>query len=106
MARRICMWIAVVSLVGLGLAGAAASLAARYDAAGAGWTFYTPYAQPPASFASRVASAGGHAQTVLFPIAALSSAGYILALERDVRRGRARRGFDVAPGGGGRSTPT
>ena len=101
--RRLFMWLAVASLAGLALASAATSAAAlSASASGAGgWTFYTPYGGPPPTVAMRVLDAGSSAQTLLLPLAALSSAAYILLLDRDVRRASAARGFDVEPRGRG-----
>src|SRR5687768_2432899 len=97
MTRRVFMWIAVASLVGLGLVSAASSLASLSQTAGGGVTLYswTAFSPTPPTLAMRILEASGTAQMILFPIAALSSAGYLLLLDRDVRRGAMTRGFEV-----------
>ena len=94
MNRRVCMWIAVTSLVGLGLISAATSLA-YFSVSDGGWTFSLANSEPPPTLAMRLLEASPYVEVVLRPLAALSSAGYILLLDRDVRRGSTSRGFEV-----------
>lgn len=94
MARRICMWIAVVSLSGIASAHIVA-FAARYTSGGR--IMYTSTGQASDPLAAWVLHASGEAQRLLVPVAALSSAAYMLLLDRHVRRGATIRGFDIEP---------
>ena len=93
------MWIAVASLAVVGLASAASAVAGWCETGGVGWTFYTAYATTPPPLALRVMEVSAAVETVAVPVAALSSAAYILLLDREVRRGFGTRGFEVRPPG-------
>ena len=92
--RRLFMWTAVLSL---GATALASALGALQVISNGGWTFYTPYTPPAPSALDRLFEAANYALTFLVPLAASSSAGYILLLDRDVRRGSHSAGFDVTP---------
>lgn len=89
------MWIAVVSLSALG-ASHATVLAAEVFEEPAGWGFYpNSLSKPPPTIPARIRLMCYQIQTLLYPIAPLASAAYIITLERDQRRKDEVRGFDV-----------
>jgi hypothetical protein len=94
MARRIVMWIAVVSLVALGGVSGASAVIYLWQNGNTGWTYYTPYSVTVAPV-SNVASFCAIAQRVLLPVAALSSAFYIYLAERAFQQLNPRRGFEL-----------
>jgi hypothetical protein len=102
------MWIAAASLVGLGLVSTASSLASLSQTGGGGGTLSLTSSwsdfQTSSTLAMRIMEASSYAQMILFPMAALSSAGYILLLDRDVSRGAMPRGFEVEAGQRGDGT--
>ena len=91
MARRIYMWIAVASLTGFALANVTPWLA-HYSSGGS--IHYTSTGQASDPVAAWVLQASRYANAVFLPIGALSLAGYILLLDRDVRAAHSR-GFNV-----------
>jgi hypothetical protein len=92
MLRCVFMWIAVMSLAGLGVSNVVSSLAMSGITNG-GWTFYTPYT--PSPLAMNINIACGQADRVFFPTATISLAMYILLLERELRQTWGVRGFEV-----------
>ena len=97
MTRRVYMWIAVASLIGVALVSGASSLASVSII-----DYVTP-SPPSQRMAMQVIEVCSFIEMVLFPIAALSIAAYIFLLERDVRQRLASRGFEVELGGPGSS---
>ncbi|HSI34231.1 MAG: hypothetical protein ACAI43_26000 [Phycisphaerae bacterium] len=99
MPRRILLYFAVCSLAALGLASATTAVLTRFYDSDL-WIFSTPYGvttRPP-HLALRIFNLATTAQSVLFPVAAIATAAYLLALDRAVRRSTgATRGFDVRP---------
>jgi hypothetical protein len=85
------MWVAVVSLIGLAVSTAVSSLA---TVSAGGWAIYVYSPQPP-PLAMQNIEATAWVNMLLVPLAALSSAAYILRLDRDVRHGLMSRGFEV-----------
>lgn len=93
MTRRTFLWVAVVSWVSVGAASALTSLFSHLGWGG-GWTFYTPYSTAP-TLGERLVNVALYVNMTLFPLAAVSTAVYLVMLDRAVRRGTVSRGFEV-----------
>lgn len=94
MYRLIFLWLTIASLLGLGASGGVTAAASLTGWGASGWTFYTPYAATP-TLGQRVVDGCRWVQLALFPVAAVSSAVYLVLLDRHVRRAHPR-GFDLA----------
>lgn len=99
--------IAVCSLAGLALTSVVASVGRlAFAFADDGYTYLTPGSVSGANRAMQVMNACAYAEMLFVPVAALSAAGYMLLVDRAVRRGSGDRGFEVGPlegrGGSGR----
>lgn len=90
--RRTLMWVTVLSLCATAVASLLSCLPMLADQA---WTLYTPSPGPTPSVVDLLTEGSTYALILLVPLAALSSAGYIFVLDRDLRRGPDSRGFDV-----------
>ena len=99
MMRLITLWIAVSSLVGIGLASVASSVARLFGGSSTGWTYYTPYSTTTVlPLSMQVVDFCSTLMMFLVPLAALSSAAFMVLLERQVRRSSVR-GFAVGVAG-------
>ena len=94
MARRVVMWVTVTSLAGLGVCYVAALVIAYVDPLAA-WTTYSTDSASPQFGYGHVLQTINYVQMFLSPTTLLSSAVYIVLLDREVRRGAPHRGFEV-----------
>src|SRR4029079_13737493 len=90
MARQISLYLAIGSLLGLGVTSALLFVLTLGQGGGS-WTSYPP--KP--DLVMRLIQATSFAERMLFPIAAFSLAVYILLLERSMRGGWNVRGFEI-----------
>lgn len=92
MLHRVTMWLAVVSLVALGIVSTISWIISYGISDGSGWTFYTPSSQPNPSLMNAL-DLCGKAQRILLPLAAFASAAYIYFSHR---ASAPTRGFEVS----------
>jgi hypothetical protein len=85
------MWIAVASLVALGVVSATSWIISLGIADSNGWAFYTPNSQPSPSLMNAMLLCG-KAERILLPIAAFATAAYIYLSHR---ASAPVRGFEV-----------
>jgi heme/copper-type cytochrome/quinol oxidase subunit 1 len=93
------MWVALISLLALGVITATSAAVSLSLGGDTGWTFYTPSsvstsAPPLANWLGICVLA----QRLLLPLAAIASAVYLYLAERDLRGLLLSRGFPVQAG--------
>ena len=94
--RRVALWLSVCCLVLLAAAGIVRFIILRLvdpSLTPSGWTFYTPYAGPTTSM--RLLELASWVESVVFPVALLSVAAYLILADRAIAPANPTRGFEI-----------